>query len=185
MQNKESNSPYLKQHNDVCLIAGSAWCLHEDLEKAWSIYPNSPVMAVNDACKIVKAFALFSYHPQRFNEYPYLWKEKQRKFGDDFTVHGSKFIENMPFVDHWWEAARGGGTSSWGAMKVAKLMGFEKVIFCGCPLSPGNYFGYQPGKLMAQKKVIYRYRREIEADSKWHEGVYSMSGWTKEFFGSC
>ena len=180
-----ASPPYPRTHSGACIVAGSAWCLHEDLKEAWRLYPDSQVIAVNDASLEVKAFALFSYHPQRFIERPFCWIEKQKKFGTDFTVHGSKFIENMPFVNHWWEGARGGGTSAWGAMKVAKLMGFEKVIFCGCPISPGNYTGYKLGKIMAQQKTIDRYRKEIEADKKWHDGCSSMSGWMRDFLGSC
>ena len=160
--------------------------MHEDLSEAWKKYPDAPVIAVNDASFEVKAFALFSYHPIRFIEPPFRWIDKQRKkFGSDFTVHGSRFMEDMPFVDYWWEGARGGGTSAWGARKVAKLMGFEKVIFCGCPLSVGNYTGYKPGKLMAQQKTIDRYRKEIESDIAWHKGCCSMSGWMRDFLGSC
>lgn len=168
------------------MVAGSAWCLHDDLERARTIYPTAPIIAVNGASQEIRAAFLFSFHPERFIESPFKWIDKQRKrFGDGFTVHGSKFIENMPFVNYWWEASRGGGTSAWGAMKVAKLMGFEKVIFCGCPMSPGNYTGYKPGKLMAQQKTIDRYRKEIEIDKEWHEGCSSMSGWMRELLGGC
>lgn len=175
---------YPLKHSGPVFICGSAWCLHEDLEQAKKIHPDAPVIAVNDAAFEVKAFALFSYHPQRFIEKPYSWIDKQRKkFGNDFTVHGSKFIEDMPFVNYWWEGARGGGTSAWGAMKIAKLMGFENIIFCGCPMSPGNYTGYRLGKIMARREVIDRYRKEIEDDKDWHEGCCSMSGWTRGIFG--
>jgi hypothetical protein len=181
-----SEPSYPHSHSGPCIVAGSALCLHDDLAQAWKIYPGTPVIAVNGAGREVKAFALFSYHPQRFIEKGFEWIRHQRRlFGPDFTVHGAKFLPDMPWVQYWHEKACGGGGSAWGARKVASLMGFTKVILCGCPMTVGNYASYRLGGLMTQKDVIDRYRHEIERDTKWLDRVYSMSGWTKEFFGSC
>lgn len=174
---------YTIKHSGTVFVCGNAWCLHEDLEKARKIYKDCPIIAVNGASREVKAFALFSYHPIRFVEAPYSWIKKQKKFGNDFTVHGARYKKNMPWVDYWWQGARGHGGSAWGARKVAKLMGFDQVILCGCPLVPGNYASYRPGDLMTRQDVIDRYRIEIESDIEWHKGVKSMSGWTAQFLG--
>ena len=42
------------------------------------------------------------------------------------------------------------------------------------------------GKSLAvtQQAVIDQFRRQIEAEPEWHDGVTSMSGWTREFFGA-
>ena len=42
------------------------------------------------------------------------------------------------------------------------------------------------GKSLAvtQQAVIDQFRRQIEAEPEWHQGVMSMSGWTQEFFGA-
>lgn len=148
-------------------------------------YPEVPVIAINGASREVKAFALFSYHPIRFQEAPYRWAYWQRKkFGNDFTIHGSKHEDGMPWVNHWWEGARGGGGSIWGARKLAYLMGFDEVILCGSPMEVGPYTGnHNFGGLMHRQDVIERYRKEIEMDKDWHDGCLSMSGWTREFLG--
>ena len=111
------------------------------------------------------------------------WIQKQYRFHEDFTVHGSAFHENMPWIDYWWESARGGGGSGWGARKLASLLGFSAVILCGMPLEPGNYASGL-SKLMKNPEIIDNLRREIESDVDWHEGVTSMSGWTREFLCS-
>lgn len=145
---------------------------------------DTPRIAVNGAARDVRAFALFSYHPKRFVEYGYDWIAKQRKrFGNGFTVHASAFVEGCPFVHHWWEGARGGGGSAWGARKLAKLMGFDPVILCGCPMEPGEYFGHRPGMIMAKQEQHDFLRGFIEAEPEWHAGCYSMSGWTRELLG--
>jgi len=176
-----ASPPYLFTQSGTVFVCGNAFCLHEDLENARKIV-DAPIIAVNGASREIKAFALFSYHPQRFMEAPYSWIKKQQKFGSDFTVHGSK-TEDLPFVDHWWEGARGNGGSAWGARKMAKLMGFDHVILCGCPLVPGNYAGHIPGDLMTRRAVVDQYAKEIEADTDWHDGVTSMSGATREILG--
>ena len=63
-------------------------------------------------------------------------------------------------------------------------MGFDPVILCGTPLDPGGYASNPIAKLMRREEVIENLRCEIEADTEWHEGVYSMSGFTKKLLGS-
>ena len=36
---------------------------------------------------------------------------------------------------------------------------------------------------MTQESVVERYQREITQDTEWHNGVISLSGWTKDFLG--
>jgi hypothetical protein len=172
------------KYSGPVFVAGNAWCLHDDIETAKEIFGNAPVIAVNGASREVQAIALFSYHPQRFIEKGCEWiRHQKRLFGNGFTVHASRHETGMPFVDHWWEDARGGGGSAWGARKLAWLLGFDTVVFVGCPLSPGNYAGHRPGMIMTRDDIIEPYRKDIEADTEWHEGCYSMSGWTRKFFG--
>jgi hypothetical protein len=172
------------RYSGPVFVAGNAWCLHDDIEEGRKIIGNAPVIAVNGASQEVKSIALFSYHPHRFIEKGCEWiRHQKRLFGTDFTVHASRQENGMPFVDYWWEDARGGGGSAWGARKLAWLLGFETVVMVGCPLTPGNYSSFKPGMIMTRDDILDPYRREIESDKDWHIGCYSMSGWTKEFFG--
>lgn len=64
-------------------------------------------------------------------------------------------------------------------------MGFFPVILCGCPLEVGPYMnGSNIGGFMADEKIVESLRIGIEVEPEWHEGVYSMSGWTKELLGT-
>ena len=69
------------------------------------------------------------------------------------------------------------------ARKIAGLMGFHTVVLVGCPLSPGNYANHRPGILMTKQGVVDELLRQIEADTDWHAGCYSMSGVTREILG--
>ena len=93
-------------------------------------------------------------------------------------------MPDMPWVQYWHKGARGGGSSAWGARKLAKLMGFDLVVLCGCPMTAGPYVGnHGLGGTMTQESVVERYQREITQDTEWHNGVISLSGWTKDFLG--
>jgi hypothetical protein len=193
-----ASPPFLSRHAGAALVCGSAWCLADDLARARALYPDAPAIAVNGASALVQAVALYSKHPERFTSWGWIAAQfklhavgrrpeasgDQLKLPGGFTVHGSKAHDGMPWVDHWWPDARGGGGSVWGARKLAWLMGFDPVILCGAPLTPGNYADHKPGVLMTQPAVIEQFRRQIAAEPEWHHGVMSMSGWTEEFLGA-
>lgn len=180
-----ASPPFSLACSGPCIVAGAAWCLHDDLAAARAALGDVPVIAVNGAAREVKAFALYSMHPERFVQTGYRWLAAQeRLFGPGAAVHGSNRARNGPMfhVKHWWPELPGGG-SAWAARKIAWLMGFDPVVLCGAPLDPGGYAGYKLGELMTQAPVIERYRQQIEADPEWHEGASSASGWTKQLLG--
>ncbi len=164
------------------IVAGNAWNLLEDIDAARAIVGDVPIIACNGAAGHIKADYLYSAHPHRFVKELY-WIDRQRRFHDDFTVHAGTFQKNMPWVEHWWAGARGGGSCVWGGRKVASLMGFDMVILCGAPIEVGGYCNDPLSKLMRLQSRIDEIRREIEEDTEWHKGVRSMSGWTREFLG--
>jgi hypothetical protein len=69
--------PYPHYHSGPCLVVGNAACLPDDIEKARRLFPEAPCIAVNGAAAEVKAFALYSYHPERF--ITHRWLEGARK----------------------------------------------------------------------------------------------------------
>ena len=179
MVNTQANPPYPRTHSGACIVAGSAWCLHEDLKEAWRLYPDAPVIAVNGAAREVKAFALISQHPQNFTGAEWI-RHQRRLFGGGFTTHAPC---QHPNADYWWNVRLAGG-SAWVARKIAALMGFQTVILAGCPMIPGNYANHRPGLLMTKQNIVDELLRQIEADNDYHHGCYSMSGRTMEILGS-
>ena len=168
-RNGRSDPPYPLTHSGACIVAGNAWCLHEDLQQAGAL----PVIAVNGAAREVKAFALYSQHPDRFAR----WIRWQKRLHPNFTVHSSSANQ---FVDHVWDIENGGG-SAWGARKVAFLMGFTQVILCGCPMQVGPYVGnHNLGGFMHKEAVVDELFERIKTDEQWHGGCISMSGRTKD-----
>lgn len=182
--------PYKVGHSGPVLILGNAFSLEDDYKRAREIHPDAKVIAVNGASKFTKAFALFTQHASKFPK----WIQMQKEFHSDFTTHAAgtprdktafgKLREYKPWVDYWWHYGAGGGTSVWGARRVAKYMGFDEVILCGMPLEKGPYQGGAMARPFMREEVLNHYREQIMLDKDFHDGVKSMSGWTRKFFGS-
>lgn len=182
-----ANPPYPCRHSGPVLVCGNAWCFHDDLQRARTLFPEAPCIAINGAAKEVKALVLYSWHPDRFIERPHAWIEKQRAyFGGGFSVHGARPYPEMPWVEHWWHCTKkGGGGSAWGARKMAWLMGFDPVVLVGCPLVPGPYVnGGGIGGFMLKDHIVQSYVDQIKKDRDWHAGAYSMSGETRRILGA-
>jgi hypothetical protein len=181
--------PYSFEHSGPVLVCGSAWTFPEDYAEARSRYPDAPAIAVNGAAAFVPAFALYSQHPLKFPR----WISKRRKLPGGFTVHaaGRSHLRNnlglegdLSSVDHFWEGIASKGSSAWGARRLAAAMGFDLVILCGVPLSPGEYVGGVVGKVNQRQSAMDGYRQAVLDDTDMHTGVISMSGWTREIFGA-
>jgi hypothetical protein len=186
-----SSPPYPHQHRGTVLVCGSAWTLHDDLDRARAVYPDAPVIAVNDAARSVQALAIFSMHPLGLEGWAI---EQRQRFGDGCTVHSVVGTAHrttnlglrppMPWVDYWWEGVAHGGTSVWAARRLTKAMGFSLAVLCGAALSAGPYAhnGWQAAAWRDDGKIRH-YRRLIERDIDFHPGARSMSGWTRELLG--
>ena len=176
---------WLDPQEGTCLVMGSAWPMLKDMERALRIRPGAKIMAVNRAAQFVGADFLFTL--DCWNA-AYWRKLQEQAFGPGFTYHaarwaGNKTKDDFPWVDHWWPAAQGSATSSWGATKVAFMMGFHEVILCGVPLEPAPYADGVVAPTFDEKTNVDLMRRKIQEDTWAHPFVTSMSGWTMEFFG--
>ena len=182
---------YPCRHDGPVLVCGNAWTLHDDLDRALKLYPLYPrIIAVNFATREVQADFIYSYH---FAKLPRWIADQEQRFPDaDFTVHSSgarlegrqrRREEYAPWVDYWWQEAKGSGTSVWNAVKMAKVMGFSEIVLCGAPLEPGPYANGKMARDYQRPEILARYRDGIAKDTDWHGGVYSMSGWTMGLLG--
>lgn len=183
---RDAVPPYLFSHSGVVLVCGNAFSLLDDYARARGLYPDAPVIAVKGAAEHVKAFAVFGLHPRKMPR----MVDQQRRIHSEFTTHmGGDLVDRtrlgVPIrftPDYRWPLAVG-GSSGWAARKMAAFMGFDLVILCGIPLSIGGYCGNVPSRPFQSQKIIDIYRREVFADTEFHAGARSMSGWTMEVFG--
>lgn len=177
---------YPTRHSGPVLVCGNAWNLLEDVAAARRVdrLKDAPVIGVNGASAHVRLDFLFSRHPQKLRK----WRAKQAMRGHAFTVHSGGSAEDAshyPAVDYWWRDVGGQGTSTWSARKLARHLGFDEVVLCGMPLEVGGYCrDTVPAKHFRSKSKIKFYREGVAKDVSWHDGVTSMSGWTRELLGA-
>ncbi len=175
-------------HFGPVLVCGAAACLRADVAAARVLRPGAPAIAVNKAIKIIRPFAHFTLHPEHLAHWieaaELVWGPRS------WTTHsggaGRRLRANRaawPRVDYWWAQARGAGTSTWAAARMARLMGFDEIILCGMPLEPMPYADGSPAKAFSRPEKTKVYRDFVANDTAWHGGVSAMSGWTRRFFG--
>lgn len=180
--------PYPIQHSGTVLVCGSAWTLLDDLNRARQHFPDAPCIAVKDASAYVRAFALLGLHLGKLER----MRNQQLRFHTNFFIHTSETKEERTHFnviktgryDYYWPGI-GGVNSGWSGVRLAKRMGFEKIIMCGIPLQKGGYIGNKFSRVFQSDKVISLYQAQVMMDINNHDNVYSMSGWTGEFFGNC
>lgn len=186
------------------LIVGSAPCVYNDLYTALQLRPDADVIAVKFSVALVHAAVAVTHH----GEYVLPIKELHRaRWGDEVQVYAPKKLftdEQRRHIDReWHELAGVGGTSAWGAARMARLMGATEVILCGCPIDvaqPGEPYhhpivyeatrqlgiGNQRGEPFGNEAAVRGYRNFIQSDIDrgLAEGITSMSGWTRKALGA-
>jgi len=182
--------PYPHRHSGTALVCGFAACLWQDLASA----PPGPhfIIAVNAAITClprIDAALSFHYEAEKLGA----WVAARRgAFVEPFTVHAPGRPEwrehnqrNYPHVDHWWDGIVSRGGSAWIGVRLARAMGFERVILCGSPIDRSGYADGGAGWYWTsdQTNAVEQFRRAIAADTDHHVGVSSMSGWTRELLG--
>ena len=189
--------PYPRRHKGTLLIVGSAPNLMDDLAAASHYRPSAHVMAINEAAGVVKAHFIASQHPDVMLRFAGLQEAKFGRHGftthSGFDTHGQD-PRQYPAVNYWWPRIQCGATSAWAGVRIARMMGFDEVILCGCPMNGGD--GYfmptlagstaQPrfGFLGPEKSLVKSFKENLAAYARSEgDGVYSMSGYTGEVLG--
>lgn len=176
---------YPQRYSGPCLVAGSAWCAEEDIRKAWEKRPLAPLIAINRTAVHYPALFMVAFDFKNAHG----WKaDAEKKFGR-IELHsgrpkGPGWPAGHPHVDYWWPRLQGGGgTSVWGACKIALALGFNEVVVCGAPLSQGPYLDGEDDWSDRDEKRLSKYRDPWVRDTFMHPYVRAMSGFPKELLG--
>lgn len=162
------------------------------------------MIAVKFSVALVHARIAVSHHAEHAERMKRIHRDR---WGDEVEIHMPKKVtkpEYLRYVDRVWpELAGVGGTSAWGAARLARLMGFEEVILCGCPLeatAPGARYHDEGifdaackagvprdrGEPFANTAAVRQYQNFIQSDIDLGRavGITSMSGWTRKALGA-
>jgi hypothetical protein len=173
------------------VVCGSAESVFYELEDVLKKEPDAVIFGVNDIGMFLPRMDHWvSLHSQNLG----VWKSVRwihARPREDVKYHS---IEERPFIDYNWQNLTPlFALSGYFAMQLAYIMGASPIILCGCPGSqaarffeaaPRTDFAY--GGLMAGSETGVREQLENEMKRlpDFKAAVRSMSGWTREFFGS-
>lgn len=193
---------YPLKRSGVVFVVGTAPCWKEDYEAARAIFPNHDVCAVNEAVRLVRAQHIATSHDGKISDFHRLhlstWGYKK---GENVDIHfrspGLEKKESPLF--YAWDVTVGAGSAPFAAA-VMSLIGYDLVIFVGCPMDGGGgyafpkeethkstpddpRFGFIGGdhNLVHAWKIALRNMPERipELCGRWR----SMSGYTRKIFG--
>lgn len=190
----------------LLLVAGSAPCLHEDLEQARRMFFDAETMTVNGAATAVEDVQHVLAGHTSLAEILHAARRAAFPRASDWRLHASwnsarKGVPRAqhPSVTDWWgPEVSSGATSAGKAAMIGLQMGFDKVVLCGCPLDGSGYTFDEAqvhqdpacarvGDPKKQNvKIIKRYRDTMAklAANEFKGRVFSMSGFTKQVLGA-
>lgn len=112
-----------------------------------------------------------TYHPE---DIPDIYRRRAAIGANaDFELicHERRDRVDIHIPDYW----RPSGSSALLGIQAALLLGYERIVVCGCPLTGKNGSGAN----------YEQFRKGWEARASQLSGrVRSMSGWTREFLGA-
>lgn len=191
---------YPSVHGGVVFVVGTAPCWEEDVAAARKIFPNADICAVNEAVKLIKADHVATSHDGRITKF---MSQNVERWGGDYVpeyhFRSPQHRDTRPDA-YSWDVTVGAGSAPFAAA-VMTLIGYDLVVFCGCPMDGGGgyaaeveakthkstlddpRFGFVKGDhgLVQTWKVALRNMPRLVPDltKRWR----SMSGYTKTIFG--
>lgn len=169
----------------ACIILGCSRDVWADFDEALALFKNNDdyhVMAINDIAHQIRK--PINHIVSTHKELPGPLRQIRRvKMLEDVATHS---IKEYPGVDHVWGAIA--GNSGMFALKIALLMGYEKIIVCGIACDGTGHY-YDPVDHMGNGSGTFdeRHQRiwhELHRDSpEARNNVRVMSGQFKQLYG--
>jgi hypothetical protein len=167
---------------------------------ASSHFQGAKVCAVNEATGLVKADHIATCHAEKLERFIGLHTATWGMTGDRHappTIHIRDMDVQKTDRPHYaWRHNFGGGSAIFAAAALIAI-GFETVIFCGCPMDGGGGYALRTheatpddqrvGYLNADSTMIQAWHLSMEALASGAPAIASrirsMSGRTSEIFG--
>lgn len=177
----------------TALVCGSSPRLYEELNTALEARSDAHVFALNDAASAVAADYLVSLHHAKMARF------RDNSLNEHIITLSGASEDALSDVDYWFTDCNSGGTSAGCAIRIARKMGFEEIILCGCPMRGDDGYFDKPfrkpvkiiepvrfGHAGRKSAIVKRHQGELVREAErygLHPYVRSMSGFTAEIFG--
>jgi hypothetical protein len=171
----------------VALVVGSGDGVFEELHALSHL--STTIFAVNDIGMFLPHVDHWvSLHGANLNA----WKQVRWLHPRERELTKYHSIEQYAFTDYTWaNLTPCFALSGYFAMQIAYIMGADQIILCGCPGDGTRRFFDIPGGRReagqfsyGEKGVKEQVIHEMNRLPDFAKCVRSMSGWTREFFGS-
>lgn len=189
----KNNICEIRYDNRPAIVVGSHPCWQEDVLGAVEQLDQQPVIfGCNTSGALVEADHMVTWHVEKHEGYKKMYHDR---WGHSTIWHTgirkspSTNTRNSKRVDYLWKIGPIGGTSGWLAARVAKRMGCYPVILCGSPIDgDGGRVVSLPSEKdywLTMNHGVPAWRRHImeHCSAQDREGIFSMSGWTREVLG--
>jgi hypothetical protein len=169
------------QPGKTAIVAGSAYGVFQEIEEAKAKVTVDQIFAANDiGVYLPEVDHMVSLHADNLTHWAALRSDKRSR--DLFKTHS--------IYDHdynWKELTPTFVLSGYFAMQIAFIMGFQRVILCGCPGDDTRrFFDAQPrpNGPYHGRGTVQQLQDEIRRIPELLDVVRSMSGYTREVFGA-
>lgn len=173
------------------IVCGNGAGVFEEFEAARAALDNPVVFGVNDCAMYLEPLHHFvSAHTDNLGA----WKAVRWLNCKSIEVTKYHGVDYRPNVDYVWDRLTPQfALSGYMAMQIAWIMGADRIVLCGCPGDqvPRFFeararadFGYGNGPANGDQGIRQQLEHEMKRLPAFRAAVRSMSGWTREFFGS-
>lgn len=194
-----SSPKYPRQERGICFVIGTHPCWHDDYVEALTTLgvDDYAVCAVNDAVELILADHIATCHGEKIEQF--IEKHAHRWPDEPLPTIHLRDVETAKTERsaYRWPVKMGASSAIFAAA-VMVMIGYEKVILCGCPLAGGGGYANKtthastpddprigfisPDSLMLQAwhDAMYHAKDDVPEIT---EKIRSMSGKTKQIFG--
>lgn len=190
--------PRADKRSGVCVVLGTHPCWEKDLNEALRVYPDLEICGVNEAVRLMACDHLATCHGDKIGQFIALHK----RFCGDHPVPLIHFRDNdikpesLEYPHHSWPVRTMAGSAPFAAAAMV-MMGYDKVIFCGCPMDGGGGYAFKDTHKSTRNDPRIGFEKGHNMIRSWHRcmrlfkdqfpdmaaKICSMSGTTKEIFG--
>ncbi|MGB0817413.1 MAG: hypothetical protein ACPGQQ_00810 [Candidatus Puniceispirillaceae bacterium] len=189
-------TPPAEKRSGACLVIGTHPCWADDVSKALEQYPDADLCGVNEAGRLTELDHLATCHGEKIDQFMAHCEGQINLPLVHFRDNDVK-PDSLPYAHHSWPVRTMAGSAPFAAAAMV-MLGYDIVIFCGCPMDGGGGYafkdthkstrddpriGFEDGKHRMIKSWHRCMRLFKEKYPEQAARIRSMSGVTQEIFG--